>query len=231
MKEIRNCKIVQDLLPNYIDGLTNEETNLFIEKHLKECSKCKQIFDNMKKELTTDNNPTRNSREVKYIKKYNKKLKILELLVVLLLLVALGFMTNHYFTMKNAYNKASNIMVDMVKEGMYPDTFYAIIEEISDSGVYGIKEIKVKGLNINDKNHRDEYTFSVPLDNIGDNFKIKWNGKDIDFEQLKVGQTVAIYNYEDISKVGIPEELHNIEDKSKGELSQVRMIVVLDDTL
>ena len=42
MKEIRNCKIVQDLLPNYIDGLTNEETNLFIENHLKECSVCKK---------------------------------------------------------------------------------------------------------------------------------------------------------------------------------------------
>ena len=27
MKEKRDCKIVQDLLPNYIDGLTNEETN------------------------------------------------------------------------------------------------------------------------------------------------------------------------------------------------------------
>ena len=27
MKEKRDCKIVQDLLPNYIENLTNEETN------------------------------------------------------------------------------------------------------------------------------------------------------------------------------------------------------------
>ena len=47
--------------------------------------------------------------------------------------------------MKNAYFKASNIMVDMVKEGMYPDTFYATIEEISEPGVYGSKEINAKG--------------------------------------------------------------------------------------
>lgn len=230
MKEKRDCKIVQDLLPNYIDGLTDEETNLFIEEHLKECSKCKQIFENMKQDLTADK-PTRESREVKYIKKYNKKLKVLKFTVFILLIIALGVMTNYYFTMRNAYFKASNIMVDMVKEGMYPDTFYATIEEISDPGVYGLKEITVKGLNINDRNHRDKYCFTVPLDNIGDNFKIKWNGKDINFEQLKVGQTVAIYNYEDISKVGIPETLHNNEDSSEGELSQVRMIVVLDDTL
>ena len=30
MKEKKNCKIVQDLLPNYIEKLTNEETNIFI---------------------------------------------------------------------------------------------------------------------------------------------------------------------------------------------------------
>lgn len=218
MKEKRDCKIVQDLLPNYIDGLTNEETNLFIEGHLKECSKCKQILKNMRQDLTIDK-PAKDSREVKYIKKYNKKLKILKFTVFLLLIIALGVMTHYYFTFKNAYFKASNIMGEMVKEGMYPDTFYATIEEISDPGVYGIKEIKVKGLNINDKNYRGEYNFYVPLDNIPDNFKIKWNETNIDFEQLKVGQTVAVYNYGDIPK-------------SKSDiLSEVRMIVVLDDEL
>ena len=39
MKEKRDCKIVQDLLPNYIEKLTNDETNKYVEEHLKECSK------------------------------------------------------------------------------------------------------------------------------------------------------------------------------------------------
>ena len=108
-------------------------------------------------------------------------------------------------------------MVKMVSEEMYPDTFYATIEKISDSEVYGIKEITVKGLNINDINHRGEYYFSVPLDHIGDNFKIKWNKTNINFEQLKVGQTVAIYNYGDIL------------ESEPSNLSEVRMIVVLDE--
>ena len=100
---------------------------------------------------------------------------------------------------------------------MYPDTFYATIEEISDLGIYGLKEIKVKGLNINDQNHRDEYNFIVALDNVGDNFKLRWKNENINFEQLKVGQKVAIYNYGE-----------TLED---GQLSSVRMIVVLDDIL
>ena len=44
MKEIKNCKIVQDLLPNYIEKLTNNETNKYIESHLNECSECKKTI-------------------------------------------------------------------------------------------------------------------------------------------------------------------------------------------
>ena len=35
MRENKECKIVQDLLPNYIEKLTNEETNQFIEEPFK----------------------------------------------------------------------------------------------------------------------------------------------------------------------------------------------------
>ena len=177
MNKERIRKIVQDLLPNYIDGLTNAETNLFIEKHIKECDDCKKIFENMKQDL----------EEANYIKKYSKKLKLLKILLFISLIVALIVMTNYYFVMKRAYFRASDILVNIVKEGMYPDTFYAIIEEISDSEVHGVKELTVKGLITNDKNHRDTYYFSIILDNIGDNFKIKRNNTNISIEVLKVG--------------------------------------------
>ena len=75
MKEKRNCKIVQDLLPNYIEKLTNEETNNFIEEHLKECNECQNVFDNMKKEFKV-NTTKRDEREVKYIKNLQKILII-----------------------------------------------------------------------------------------------------------------------------------------------------------
>ena len=215
---MKDCKIIQDLLPNYIEELTNKETNMYIEEHLKVCNECKKVLQNMKNELKVDNEK-RNKREVKYIKKFNNRLKILKVTIAIILVIALAVMTHYYFTFKDAYFKASNILVEMVKEEMYPDTFYATIEEISDPGVYGIRGIKVKGLNINDKNHRGEFYFEVPLDNIPDNFKIKWNETNIDFEQLKVGQTVAIYNYGDTL------------ESEPANLTSVRMIVVLDDEL
>ncbi len=218
MKEKRDCKIVQDLLPNYIEKLTNEETNLFIKEHLKECNGCQKVLENMQKELNVDSNK-RDKREVKYIKKYSKKLRVLEITIILILLIALGVMTYYYFYFRDGYFNAANQMVEMVSEGMYPDTFYAIIEEIKDTGVYGLKEIKIKGLDVNDINHRGEFYFDVPLDNIPDNVKIKWNGSNIDFEQLKVGQKIAVYNYGDI------------QETEPAFLSSVRMIVVLENEL
>ncbi len=86
MKEKRNCKIVQDLLPNYIEKLTNEETNIFIEEHLKECEECRNILENMKIELKVDVQ-NRENREVKYIKKYNSKIRLLEMIILIALLL------------------------------------------------------------------------------------------------------------------------------------------------
>ena len=53
MNNNRDCKIVQDLLPNYIEKLTNIETNQFVEEHLKQCKECKEIVSNMEKDLKT----------------------------------------------------------------------------------------------------------------------------------------------------------------------------------
>ena len=44
MKERKNCKIVQDLLPNYIERLTNDVTNQYIEEHISTCAECKEVF-------------------------------------------------------------------------------------------------------------------------------------------------------------------------------------------
>jgi len=86
MKSKRECTIVQDLLPNYIEGLTNEETNKFIEEHIKECCECKKILENMQKEIKI-NEPKRQEKEIDYIKKYNKKLKLLKKIQIAVLIV------------------------------------------------------------------------------------------------------------------------------------------------
>lgn len=84
MKRV-DCKIVQDLLPNYIEKLTNKETNQYIEEHLNFCKECQDILSNMKNDIEIDSKK-RDKREVKYVKKYQNKLRTLKVTILLILL-------------------------------------------------------------------------------------------------------------------------------------------------
>lgn len=103
----RDCKIVQDLLPNYIEKLTNEETNQFIEEHLKECEECKKMYENMKRELEL-NTTKRDKREVKYIKKFSNKLKILKMILLVILIVFVGVIGYKFVVIKSMQGKMEN---------------------------------------------------------------------------------------------------------------------------
>ena len=116
MKEKRNCKIVQDLLPNYIENLTNEETNHFIEEHLKECPECQHIFDNMQKELKV-NTTKRDEREVKYMKKFSGKMKLLKFIILALVIIYVIIVGGRTFIMTSLSEKA--------KENQSYNNYYA----------------------------------------------------------------------------------------------------------
>ncbi len=90
MKDKRECKFVQNLLPNYIDKLTDEETNSSIEEHLNSCEDCKKIFENMQKEIDIYSNE-HEKKEIDYIKKYSIRLKVFKTLTIVFLLIILVF--------------------------------------------------------------------------------------------------------------------------------------------
>lgn len=48
MEENKLHVLVNDLLPDYIDGLTSPETNKIIEEHLAQCSSCQKTLERMK---------------------------------------------------------------------------------------------------------------------------------------------------------------------------------------
>ena len=43
-----NCEIIKDLIPLYIDGCCSKESERTVEEHLKGCSECKMLFEEMK---------------------------------------------------------------------------------------------------------------------------------------------------------------------------------------
>ena len=105
----KDCKIVQDLLPNYIEKLTNEETNIFIEEHLNNCEECKEKLKNMQEELNVNNSKSE-LKQVKYIKKYSNKMKLLKTILSIIVIVYLLFVARNAIIIMNLSIKANNII-------------------------------------------------------------------------------------------------------------------------
>lgn len=86
-----DCKIVRDLFPNYVEGLINNETKEFVEKHIAECKECKEILTTLQEEKAqkTEQIEKEDDFEINYLKKYNRKLKILEGIVISIIILIL----------------------------------------------------------------------------------------------------------------------------------------------
>lgn len=42
-----DCKVIEDLLPLYLDDVCSDESRKLVEEHLKECEKCRTLLNNM----------------------------------------------------------------------------------------------------------------------------------------------------------------------------------------
>lgn len=101
--EKNNCNVIKDLLPNYIDSLTSDDTNMLIENHLKECKDCKKYFDEMNSEIEKEK--LKDEKIVKEIKKYKRKIGILKIFIslifIIILVSVLGNIGFKYYIVKN----------------------------------------------------------------------------------------------------------------------------------
>lgn len=63
------CSIIRDLLPLYCDNLTSADSNEEIENHLRNCTECTEIYENISKEEII---MTENDKNIKPLKKVKK---------------------------------------------------------------------------------------------------------------------------------------------------------------
>lgn len=91
MEKKKECRIIKDLLPNYIEGLTNEVTNKFVEEHLEECASCQNEKQKMteKIEIKVVHNE---QNEIDYMKKYRKKMNILKGVIGIIIIIEMIFL-------------------------------------------------------------------------------------------------------------------------------------------
>lgn len=111
MKKINDCELVRDLLPNYIDNLTSNETNEFIESHISECAECKLLLNKMKK-TDVAHESIKSKKFVNFAKKYNKKLKVLKFIVLIILAIILVHFTRNIIIVSSVMNKRQETLLD-----------------------------------------------------------------------------------------------------------------------
>lgn len=103
------CGIIRDVLPSYIDGLTNEETNQLVKEHLEECDDCQKEYQNMTAGIEVEKAP-----EVKNFKKFMNKTKMIYLgKGGTLAIIILGFITSTIVDLATSHGLTWSLIVDV----------------------------------------------------------------------------------------------------------------------
>lgn len=81
----KECNIIRDLLPNYIENLVSKDTKEYVEKHINECSDCKNALEIMQegKNKEIDKEREEEQIELDYLKKYRRKMFVPKVLAVI----------------------------------------------------------------------------------------------------------------------------------------------------
>lgn len=80
----RDCAIVQDLLPSYLENITHEETNEYVHLHIQNCQDCKKLLEEFFEDIPVVVDELQNEHEqnlVKRIQRRNYRTIVLSVLV------------------------------------------------------------------------------------------------------------------------------------------------------
>lgn len=107
----KECEIVKDLFPGYVEKTLRKGTNKFVEKHVETCEDCKKILDMLEEEKESEKKKEEEekkvqaAKEIDYLKKYNKRIKILEIIAVVLAIFIVLAWTCEFIVNKDIYKK------------------------------------------------------------------------------------------------------------------------------
>ncbi len=110
------CHIVKDLLPNYIDNLTDKDINTEIEAHLKECNNCRILYEHMLSSAMPEVPP--NDKDIDFLKKLKSLIHRKYITIIFLTCsILIGFML---------FIKNYDIPVPYEKDHMTTETYQAV---------------------------------------------------------------------------------------------------------
>lgn len=153
MKKETDCHLILDLLPNYMEKLTSDETNFFIESHLEHCDQCHESYTAMSKEITeTIPYP---AIEFKFLRKI-KRTKLLGAGLSVLLAFVFSFMV---------YSAHFSTNLDKLELSLAITTFLKPLDyDGTDFDAYVLETKEIDGVLIATfKNEKQEYRNGIAL--------------------------------------------------------------------
>lgn len=158
MKNKRECKIIQDLLPSYVEDLLSTETKEYVEKHIQECVECKDILNNMQ-DTIKENDDRVKQKEVNYLKKFKNKMNVLKTILLIVFVVVLLVLGRRIIIVSDLSNKAQDIKQNNL------NNYYAKIEG-GFAGEYHVTECyykdgnyKIRTISYSEEKGREEIVF------------------------------------------------------------------------
>ena len=92
-----SCKIIEDMLPMYYDGICSEESAALIEEHVKNCPHCSHILSALRSDIAVSEAPVDDMKPLKEIQKSYRKMKRhwQIAIAVIVLLVPIAFLVGN----------------------------------------------------------------------------------------------------------------------------------------
>lgn len=140
MKDRKECKIILDLLPMYVEDLLSDETNEYIAKHLEQCEECKNIYEGMREEIDTKDEKIE-QKKVNYLKKFKNKMRLLKTILLVIIIIIAIIIGRRLLIISSLSNKAKNMNEDNYRvrvEGIFAEE-YKISDCYYKDGNYIIK--------------------------------------------------------------------------------------------
>lgn len=140
----KECGIIRDLMPLYIDKISSNESNELINSHVQHCVQCKRILETMEDEIAivNDKEPIKgNTLEAKQPFKKIRNVIISLIIVILLLFVTSGiilFMYKNIATELGVKKMVDSLQVStqQIKQfELVEDTTYSLTSDSSRSEV------------------------------------------------------------------------------------------------
>lgn len=111
--EKETCEVIVDLIPLYVDEVCSKDSRMLVEKHLKECEACRQLYETMKMDVKIPDDKEQRKEDANVIKRVKRRIWIERIIIAVLALFVAGSLMFGVLLRLTATCKNMNDVVNM----------------------------------------------------------------------------------------------------------------------